>query len=79
MDLKDWSWIGDWTGRRAVLTPKQEALVDNIENKRYTFGEMDVRANRVARILLDEGVRKGDRVGVYSKNRFDFLDNIVNR
>ncbi len=74
MDLKDWSWIGDWTGRRALLTPKREAIVDNIQNKRYTFEEMEMRANQVARILLDSGVQKGDRVGVYSKNRFDFLD-----
>jgi fatty-acyl-CoA synthase len=74
MNLKDWSWIGDWTGRRALLTPKKEAIVDNIQNTRYTFEEMDKRANQVARLLLDSGVQKGDRVGIYSKNRFDFLD-----
>ncbi|NOR38985.1 MAG: AMP-binding protein [Candidatus Thorarchaeota archaeon] len=74
MNLKDWSWIGDWTGRRAILTPKKEAIVDNIQNTRYTFEEMDKRANQVARLLLDSGVQKGDRVGIYSKNRFDFLD-----
>ena len=48
MDLKDWSWIGDWTGRRALLTPKKEAIVDNIQNKRYTFQDVDKRANQVA-------------------------------
>ncbi|MFW9848586.1 MAG: long-chain fatty acid--CoA ligase [Candidatus Thorarchaeota archaeon] len=74
MDLKDWSWIGDWTGRRAILTPKREAILDNIQKKRYTFEEMDKRANQVARVLLDSGIQKGDRVCVYSKNRFDFLD-----
>ncbi len=74
MDLKDWSWIGDWTGRRATLTPKREAILDNIQKKRYTFEEMDKRANQVARVLLDSGIQKGDRVCIYSKNRFDFLD-----
>jgi len=74
MDPKTWSWIGDWTGRRALLTPKREAIVDNIQKKRYTFEMMDKRANQVARLLLDSGVQKGSRVGVYSKNRFDFLD-----
>lgn len=56
------------------MTPKKEAIVDNIQNTRYTFEEMDKRANQVARLLLDSGVQKGDRVGIYSKNRFDFLD-----
>ncbi|MHA2423966.1 MAG: AMP-binding protein, partial [Candidatus Thorarchaeota archaeon] len=74
MDLKDWSWIGDWTGRRALLTPNREAIMDNIQKKRYTYDEMDKRANQVARILLDSGVKKGDRVCTFSKNRFDFLD-----
>ncbi|MFX1561545.1 MAG: long-chain fatty acid--CoA ligase [Promethearchaeota archaeon] len=74
MDLKDWSWIGDWTGRRALLTPKREGIVDNILQEHYTFEAIDKRANQVARILLDSGVQKGNRIGVYSKNRFDFLD-----
>ncbi|NHI83887.1 MAG: long-chain fatty acid--CoA ligase [Candidatus Thorarchaeota archaeon] len=74
MQLKDWSWIGDWTERRALLTPKRVAILDNIQHKKYTFEEMNKRANQAARVLLDSEVRKGDRVGVYSKNRFDFLD-----
>jgi fatty-acyl-CoA synthase len=74
MEQKDWSWIGDWTGRRALLTPNKEGVLDNIQNKRYTFEVMDNRANQAARLLLDLGVQKGDRVGVFSKNRFDFLD-----
>lgn len=74
MDPKSWSWIGDWTGRRAILSPQKEAIIDNILNERYTYKMMDDRANQAARLLLDSGVKKGDRVGVYSKNRFDFLD-----
>ncbi|MFW9975223.1 MAG: long-chain fatty acid--CoA ligase [Candidatus Thorarchaeota archaeon] len=74
MDTIDWSWIGDWTGRRALLTPNREGVIDNIKNKRYTFESMENRANQVARLLLDSGIQKGDRVGVFSKNRFDFLD-----
>lgn len=74
MELNDWSWVGDWTGRRALLTPKREAMVDNIKKERYTFESLDRRANQAAKVLLDSGVRKGDRVCVYSKNRFDFLD-----
>jgi len=74
MNLKAWSWIGDWTGRRALLTPKREALIDNITGTRYTFESMNHRANKLANALHEMGIKKGDRVGVYSKNRFDFLD-----
>ncbi|MGD9397607.1 MAG: long-chain fatty acid--CoA ligase [Candidatus Thorarchaeota archaeon] len=74
MELNDWSWVGDWTGRRALLTPKREAMIDNILKERYTFQELDNRANQAARVLLDHGIEKGDRVCIFSKNRFDFLD-----
>ncbi len=74
MNLKTWSWIGDWTGRRALLTPKREAMIDNSTGTRYTFETVDKRANQVANALQEMGIKKGDRVGVYSKNRFDFLD-----
>ena len=39
-----------------------------------TFGEIDARANRMARALADRGVLKGDRVAVYLANRLEFLD-----
>ena len=52
----DWSWIGDYAARRAQLTPKLEAIVDNIENKRYTFGEMNNRANQLAHALKKKGI-----------------------
>ena len=32
---EDFSWIGDWAGRRAMLTPNREAIIDNIEKKIY--------------------------------------------
>ena len=74
LESTNWSWIGDWPGRRALLTPKNEAFYDNIEDKKYTYQEMEYRANQLARVLLDSGISKGDRVATYSKNRFDLID-----
>jgi fatty-acyl-CoA synthase len=68
------SWIGDWAGRRALLTPNREAIYDNIENKRYTYDDLNKRANKVARVLLDYGIRKGDRVGLFTSNRLECID-----
>jgi fatty-acyl-CoA synthase len=71
---QDWSWIGDYAARRAQLTPNKEAIVDNIEKKRFTFAQMNSRANQLARVLSEMGVKKGSRVAIYSKNRLDCID-----
>ena len=39
-----------------------------------TFGEIDARANRMARALAGRGVVAGDRVAVYLANRLEFID-----
>jgi len=68
------SWIGDWAGRRALLTPNREAIYDNMENKRFTYADLNKRANKIARVLLDYGIRKGDRVALFSSNRLECID-----
>jgi malonyl-CoA/methylmalonyl-CoA synthetase len=39
-----------------------------------TFGELDVRSDRVAAWLTARGVGRGDRVGIYLPNRVEFID-----
>jgi len=70
----DYSWVGDWSYRRAMITPNRIAIFDNIEKKEYTYKELNFRANKLARILLDHGVSKGDRVALFSTNRIECLD-----
>ena len=71
---KEFSWIGDWAGRRASLTPNRIAIFDDVKKKSYTYKELDVRANQLARVLLDQGISKGDRVAMFSTNRIECLD-----
>ncbi|MFW9972249.1 MAG: AMP-binding protein [Promethearchaeota archaeon] len=71
---EDFSWIGDWSGRRALLTPDREAIFDNIEKKTYKYKELDFRANKLANVLMDYGISKGDRVAMLSTNRIECLD-----
>ncbi len=40
----------------------------------YTFGDIDVRSNRMARALQARGLTRGDRLGVYLSNSLDFID-----
>ncbi len=71
---EDWTWIGDLPGRRAQLTPDRIAIIDNIEKQTYSFLDMNIRANQLARLLLELGITKGDRVAMFSKNRLDCID-----
>ena len=69
------SWVqGDWLGARARLSPERTALIDAKDGRRITFAEWNRSANRTAHWLRAEGVQKGDRVAVCSKNRLEILD-----
>ena len=51
-----------------AANPDHEALVVPHQGIRLTYREMDERVNAVAGGLLDLGMRKGDRVGIWSPN-----------
>jgi acyl-CoA synthetase (AMP-forming)/AMP-acid ligase II len=40
----------------------------------YTFGDLDVRASRLAGLLSARGFCAGDRLAVYLENRVEFID-----
>lgn len=64
--------IGSFPARRALLSPGDLAAVDG--GRRVTFGELNARCNRAARLLLDLGVAPGDRVGVLLPNSLEWLE-----
>ncbi len=39
-----------------------------------TFGELDARSNRVARLLVERGFARGDRLGFFLPNCVEFID-----
>lgn len=43
-------------------------------DRTYTFGELDRRAARMARVLRRRGLRPGERLAVYLANRVEFID-----
>ena len=58
----------------ATRYPQKVALV--IEGEEYTYGQLLDTSQRVARALLDRGVRRGDRVGVYMDNTWPCITSI---
>jgi fatty-acyl-CoA synthase len=65
----------DILGERARLTPDRPALVVVEPELRLTYGELDRRAVRCARWWTETlGLAKGDRVGILSHNRVEYLE-----
>jgi fatty-acyl-CoA synthase len=60
--------IGDNLERTVAQHGDREALVSCHQGLRYTYAELDRQVNRVAGGLLATGIRKGDRVGIWSPN-----------
>lgn len=66
---------GDLLRERARLTPAAEALLEVASGRRFTYGELDARTTRTARVLRRVlGLAPGDRVALLSGNRVEFLD-----
>jgi fatty-acyl-CoA synthase len=65
----------DLLSKRAELTPDRVALVEVATGCRFTYAELNVRANRLANFLrAGLGVQPGDRVSILARNSVVFLD-----
>ncbi|MBF6043668.1 (2,3-dihydroxybenzoyl)adenylate synthase [Streptomyces sp. NRRL B-1677] len=72
-------WRGETFGQmlrdRAQAHPDRIAIVDpSGEGRRWTYGELDLRADRLAAGLLSHGIGKGDRVVVQLPNIAEFFE-----
>ncbi|MBE2202550.1 MAG: long-chain fatty acid--CoA ligase [Anaerolinea sp.] len=59
---------------RARLTPEREALLELETGIRYTYAELNDRANRCANRMMRLGVGYGDRVSILAHNSVAYLD-----
>lgn len=51
--------------------PEKEVLWD--KGKWYTYKELEAQANRVSNYLIENGVRRGDRVAILLENSFEYV------
>ncbi len=71
-------FYGDWLYRREQLSPNKVALIDaEHDNLKITYLQWNARVNRMAHFFQEKlGVKKGDRLSIYSVNRMAYLDAI---
>ena len=60
--------IGEMLDRSAAVYPDRDALIVRHQNRRYTWRQLRDDVEVAARGLLGLGVKKGDRVGIWSTN-----------
>ena len=65
----------DILATRANLTPNREALYDTTSGVRYTYAQLNERANRAANFLREKyNVQKGERVSILAHNSIAYVD-----
>jgi len=59
--------------RTATRFEDREALVSAHQGRRFTYRQLVDQCEEIARGLMARGVRKGDRVGIWSPNRYEWV------
>ena len=65
--------IGENFRRNAAAYADRDALVDRGSGRRFTYSELAAEVEALAAGLLAHGVAKGDRVGIWSPNRWEWV------
>ena len=65
--------IGENLRRTVSQFPGREALVVRSQNFRASYQELWDQTTQCAKALLARGIEKGDRVGVWSPNRYEWV------
>jgi len=66
--------VGLLLTKRAALNPRLEALVEVERGRRFTYAELNARANRAADVFRGLGVRPGERVALLLMNGVEFVE-----
>lgn len=68
-------WVGNWSGRRADLTPNSYAIFEPITERRLTYQQMDIRAELAGKLLSERLLlAAGDPVCLLSRNRLEAVE-----
>jgi 3-oxocholest-4-en-26-oate---CoA ligase len=63
--------IADLAEHAIDTVPDRVALISG--DQRLTYAELEEKANRLAHYLIDRGIKKDDKVGLYCRNRIEIV------
>lgn len=63
--------IADLAEHAIDAVPDRVALISGDEQ--LTYGQLEEKANRLAHYLIEQGVKKDDKVGLYCRNRIEIV------
>lgn len=66
--------IGLLLKKRAQISANMEAFVEFEKQRRFTFYQLNKRCNQSANMLIDKGIKPGDRVATLLKNGIEFIE-----
>ena len=65
--------IGQNLRNIATTFPEREALISDYQNYRATYSEFLSQVEQVAKALMAAGIQRGDRVGIWAPNRYEWV------
>ncbi|WAA12965.1 class I adenylate-forming enzyme family protein [Fervidibacillus halotolerans] len=64
----------DWIEKRAELSREKTAIIDIHYDRKLSYKDLNVQANRWVQIFLSHRIKKGDRVAVIASNRAELFE-----
>ena len=64
--------IGDKFDQTVEQFPDNDALIVRHQNIRLSYSELQSRVNQLAKALLATGLKKGERIGIWSPNNYEW-------
>ncbi|MGE0975436.1 class I adenylate-forming enzyme family protein [Staphylococcus cohnii] len=64
----------DWIKTRATFDDEKAAVIDPFKGTEWTYQDLNIRAENLANYLQDQGVKRGDVVGIFTPNDVALLD-----
>ena len=63
-----------YPGHWAKVTPDKPALINAVTGATVTYRELDDRSNRLAQLMYERGLRRGDHIAILMENHARYFD-----